>query len=110
MTVTTADDRIETYFALRTMEIKAVDGIQRVCLNGKPVFLHGILDQGYFPEGIYLPAEEAEYDRDILRMKELGFNPYDFGAAGFVLAAILFFALSFAITYVLKKLRIFSFL
>jgi hypothetical protein len=45
-----------------------------------------------------------------LSMKELGFNPYDFGAAGFVLAAILFFALSFAITYVLKKLRIFSFL
>lgn len=45
-----------------------------------------------------------------LSMKELGFNPYDFGAAGFLLAAILFFALSFAITYVLKKLRIFSFL
>lgn len=74
MTVKTESDCIETYFALRTMEIKTIDGIQRVCLNGEPIFLHGILDQGYFPEGIYLPAEEKEYDRDILRMKELGFN------------------------------------
>jgi len=48
--------------------------VQRVCLNGKPVFLHGVLDQGYFCDGIITPAEEAEYERDILRMKELGLN------------------------------------
>ncbi|MBR5489437.1 MAG: glycoside hydrolase family 2, partial [Firmicutes bacterium] len=74
MTVTAGEDSVETYFALRTMEIKKVAGVNRVCLNGEPIFLHGVLDQGYFPEGIYLPAEEQEYDRDILRMKELGFN------------------------------------
>lgn len=74
MKVAAGRDMVETYFALRTMEIKNINGINRVCLNGKPVFLHGVLDQGYFPEGIYLPAEEAEYDRDILRMKELGIN------------------------------------
>ena len=74
MTVTAGNDRVETYFALRTMEIKKIAGVNRVCLNGEPIFLHGVLDQGYFPEGIYLPAEEQEYDRDILRMKELGFN------------------------------------
>ncbi len=74
MTITAGADRAETYFALRTVEIKNIHGINRVCLNGEPIFLHGILDQGYFPEGIYVPAEEAEYDRDILRMKELGFN------------------------------------
>ena len=45
-----------------------------------------------------------------LTMKELGFNPYDYGAAGFIAAAIVFFAASFAITYVLKKFRLFSFL
>ena len=74
MMVTAGEDTVETYFALRTIEIKKVDGINRVCLNGKPVFIHGVLDQGYFPDGIYLPAEETEYEKDILRMKELGFN------------------------------------
>ena len=48
--------------------------MNRVCLNGKPVFLNGVLDQGYYCDGIFLPAEEAEYERDILRMKELGIN------------------------------------
>ena len=45
-----------------------------------------------------------------LTMKELGFNPFDYGPAGFIGAAIVFFAASFAITCVLKKFRIFSFL
>ena len=74
MTVTAGEDKVESYFALRTIEIKNVNGVNRVLLNEEPIFLHGVLDQGYFPEGIYLPAEEAEYDRDILRMKELGIN------------------------------------
>ncbi len=68
------EDELETYFALRTVEIKNIKGVNRVCLNGKPVFLHGVLDQGYFCDGIFLPAEEKEFERDILRMKELGFN------------------------------------
>ena len=74
MTLTVGDDRVETYFSLRTIEIKEVNGINRVCLNGNPVFLHGVLDQGYFCDGIFLPAEEKEFERDILRMKELGFT------------------------------------
>ena len=74
MTITAGDDKVESYFALRTMEIKNISGVNRVCLNGEPIFLHGVLDQGYYPDGIYLPAEETEYDRDILRMKELGIN------------------------------------
>ena len=74
MAVETESDKIETYFALRQIEIRELDGIHRVCLNGKPVFLHGVLDQGYFPDGIFLPAEPEEYERDVLRMKELGLN------------------------------------
>jgi len=74
MTITVDEDVIETYFALRTIEIREVNGVQRVCLNGKPVFLHGVLDQGYFCDGIFLPADEKEFERDILRMKELGFT------------------------------------
>ena len=74
MTLSVDADELETYFALRTIEIKELHGINRVCLNGEPIFLHGVLDQGYFCDGIFLPAEEKELERDILRMKELGFN------------------------------------
>ena len=74
MTIQFMEDCVETYFALRTIAIEERDGIRRVCLNGNPIFMHGVLDQGYYSDGIYLPAEPEEYERDILRMKELGFN------------------------------------
>ncbi len=74
ITIKTGMDKVESYFALRTVAIEEKDGINRVCLNGQPIFMHGVLDQGYYCDGIYLPATEEEYDRDILRMKELGYN------------------------------------
>jgi len=73
-TITAGEDQVETYTALRTIEIRQVKGVNRVCLNGNPIFMHGVLDQGYFSDGIYTPAQETEYERDILRMKELGIN------------------------------------
>ena len=45
--ITAGEDEIDSYFALRTIEIKNVDGVNRVCLNDKPIFMHGLLDQGY---------------------------------------------------------------
>ncbi len=74
MVIEADDDRVETYFALRTIKIERVNGINRVLLNDKPIFFHGVLDQGYFYDGIYLPKDEDEYEKDILRMKELGYN------------------------------------
>ncbi len=73
-TVTAGEDKVASYFALRTLEIKTVDGIPRLCLNGKPYFLHALLDQGYWSDGIYTPAAPECYEKDILAMKELGFN------------------------------------
>ncbi len=68
-------DVVHSYFALRTVEIKPDKrGINRLCLNGEPIFLNGVLDQGYFTDGHYLPGDPAEYERDVRRMKELGFN------------------------------------
>ena len=72
--VVTDCDRVDSYFALRTIESKVVDGIPRLCLNGKPYFFHGLLDQGYWPDGIYTPAHPDCYAEDILAMKKLGFN------------------------------------
>lgn len=72
--ITAGEDEVYSYFALRTVEILKQAGVSRVCLNGAPIFMHAVLDQGYFEDGIYLPGEESEYEKDILRMKELGFN------------------------------------
>ncbi len=68
------EDTVETYFALREISIREAGGRKRVFLNGKPLFLHGLLDQGYFPEGIYTPGDFHEYERDVRRAKDLGFN------------------------------------
>lgn len=68
------EDRLESYTALRSVSIEQIGGVARVCLNGRPIFMHGVLDQGYFSDGIFTPAQEAEYQRDVLRMKEFGIN------------------------------------
>lgn len=73
-TVEAGQDRVESYFALRTLEIKTVEGLPRLCLNGKPYFFHGLLDQGYWSDGLFTPAAPECYAQDILTMKELGFN------------------------------------
>ncbi len=73
-TVEAGEDKVQSYFALRTLEIKEVNGIPRLCLNGKPYFLHALLDQGYWSDGIYTPAAPECYEQDILAMKSLGFN------------------------------------
>ena len=73
-TVTAGEDTFRSYFALRTLEIKAVKGKQRLCLNGKPYFFHGLLDQGYWPDGLFTPAAPECYAWDIQAMKDLGFN------------------------------------
>ena len=73
-TVEAGEDRIESYFAIRSLEIKKAGKYPRLCLNGKPYFFHGLLDQGYWPDGIFTPAAPECYADDILMMKRLGFN------------------------------------
>ena len=68
------DDRVESYFAIRSLEVKKIGEFQRLCLNGKPYFFHGLLDQGYWPDGLFTPASPACYAQDIRMMKKLGFN------------------------------------
>jgi hypothetical protein len=72
--VETEEDRVESYFAIRCLEIKQCGDYPRLCLNGKPYFFHGLLDQGYWPDGIFTPAKPECYAEDILAMKKLGFN------------------------------------
>jgi len=69
------DDRIESYFGMRLFERKAdARGVQRFYLNEQPYFLTGVLDQGYYPDGLLTPPSDAAMIHDIEAMKKLGFN------------------------------------
>ena len=72
--VITAEDSVESYFALRTLTIQRINNIPRLCLNEKPYFFHGLLDQGYWSDGLYTPPAPSFFEQDILSMKALGFN------------------------------------
>jgi len=74
MVVKTASDTVSSYFALRTISIEYINTRNRICLNHQPVFFHGVLDQGYFSDGIFIPPSDKYYEKDILSMKELGMN------------------------------------
>ena len=73
-TLTDGKDAVRSYFALRTIGVTNVNGKDYIALNGKPYFFHGLLDQGYFSDGIYLPASPEGFRFDIRTMKSLGFN------------------------------------
>ena len=72
--VEAGEDMVSSYFAVRTLSIQNVRGIPRLCLNGEPYFFHGLLDQGYWSDGLFLPARPEGYEQDIFSMKKLGFN------------------------------------
>lgn len=74
ITVTMGDDQITSYTGFRTISKGVVNGIQRPLLNGKFVFQFGPLDQGYWPDGIYLPPTEEAMVYDLNLIKSLGMN------------------------------------
>ena len=73
-TLECGEDKVEGYFALREIGTKTVNGIPRLTLNGEPYLFNGLLDQGYYPDGIFLPATSKGYEDDIKTAKKLGFN------------------------------------
>lgn len=68
--LTFVEDNIKSYFGMRSVHI---DGT-RFLLNNKPVFQRFVLDQGYYPDGIYTAKSDDELKRDIVLSMELGFN------------------------------------
>ena len=68
-------DTVSSYFGMRKISLGRNDnGVMRILLNNKPVFMFGPLDQGWWPDGLYTsPTDEAlRYDIEIT--KKLGFN------------------------------------
>ena len=73
-TVVCGEDRVRSYFALRTVGTGAADGTPRLLLNGKPYFFNGLLDQGYWSDGLWTPADPACFADDLRMAKAAGFN------------------------------------
>ena len=67
---TFGEDRVKSYFGLRDIKL---DGM-KFRLNGKSVFQRLVLDQGFFPDGVYTAPTDEELKNDILRSLALGFN------------------------------------
>ena len=68
-------DSIESYTTIRKIEQrKDENGYYRIYLNNKKIFNMGVLDQGYWPDGLYTPPSEEAMIYDINKLKELGFN------------------------------------
>ena len=68
-------DTVHSYFALRKWECREDRrGIKRFFLNGKPILLNGLLDQGYWPEGLYTPPSDGALEHELHTVRELGFN------------------------------------
>ena len=68
-------DRVHSYFALRKWSCEPdAKGVLRFCLNDKPILLNGLLDQGYWKDGLYTPPSDGAVVRELSQVKELGFN------------------------------------
>jgi beta-galactosidase/beta-glucuronidase len=63
-------DCVSGYFGLREIQLKD----KAIYLNGRPVFQRLVLDQGFYPDGIYTAPSDADLRRDIELAMQLGFN------------------------------------
>ncbi|MDR3216135.1 MAG: glycoside hydrolase family 2 [Clostridiaceae bacterium] len=73
--ITSGEDTVYSYFAMRKFSI-GLDGagVKRLLLNNKPYFHKGVLDQGYWSDGLMTPPSDEAMVYDITLMKKLGFN------------------------------------
>ena len=67
-------DRVFSYFGMRKIQIGKIGNFNRILLNNKFVFERGILDQGFWPDGIYTAPTDDALKSDIQAMKAMGFN------------------------------------
>lgn len=64
------EDRVKSYFGLRTAKFQG----RKFLLNGKSLFQRFVLDQGFYPDGIYTAPTEEDLVKDIQLSFAAGFN------------------------------------
>ena len=71
-----AEDRVSTYFGMRTIGVVDLPGTTHryVAINGTPVYLQLALDQAYHPEGYYTFPTDSVLRDEILRARQIGLN------------------------------------
>ena len=75
ISIKVGEDVVQSYFAMRKISIiRDENNIPRLALNNKPIFMKGVLDQGYYKEGLLTPSSYDDYIKDIELVKSLGFN------------------------------------
>ena len=69
-------DVVHTYFGLREIEARQAPGkdCQWIYLNGRPIYLNGVLDQCFNPKGYYTLESEEEVRASVQRAKDIGLN------------------------------------
>lgn len=67
-------DEIDSYFGMRSIKLKNIDGVIRPTLNDEFIFHIGLLDQGYWPDGIFTAPTDEALQYDIQLAKRSGFN------------------------------------
>ncbi|WP_374407483.1 glycoside hydrolase family 2 protein [Pelagerythrobacter sp.] len=69
-------DSVDAYFAMRKISVGPgkVEGQPAILLNNEPLFQSGVLDQGWWPDGLYTPPSEEAMASDIVFLKKAGFN------------------------------------
>ena len=70
----TKGDKVKSYFAMRKVSKMIRNDHLVLALNNEPYFMNGILDQGYYKNGLYTPENYEDYINDIELVKSLGFN------------------------------------
>ncbi len=73
--VSCGEDEVFSYFAMRKIAVaKDKNGVPRLFLNNEPYFQNGLLDQGYWPDGLYTAPTDEALIYDISTAKAMGFN------------------------------------
>jgi len=70
LVLTYGSDKVNSYFGLRSLQLEG----NKFLINGKSVFQRLILDQGFYPDGIYTAPSDSELLGDIERSIAMGFN------------------------------------
>ena len=74
LVATVANDTVGSYFGMRSIETREINGVVRPVLNGEFVFQMGTLDQGWWPDGLYTAPTDEALRFDLEAHKDFGYN------------------------------------
>ena len=73
--LTLGEDAVDSYFAMRKFSVERDSaGDMRLTLNGRPYYQNGVLDQGYWSDGLLTAPSDEALIYDIELAKSMGFN------------------------------------